>query len=144
MSNKPTIPEWQRASADAPAASPEHDEIEAQQPVEAPTPTEDDIEQQASEEKSPESADLQEQASRFLEDAAIRDAPYEKKVAFLESKGVQHVDIERLLGTEMQENTNLQLEEARERAWSTVSAENRHRRPMSTMGLRLIKPPDLF
>jgi hypothetical protein len=143
MSNKPTIPEWQRASTDAPAASPEHDEVEAQQPVEAPTPTEDDIGKQDSEEQFPESTDLQEQASRFLEDAAIRDAPREKKVAFLESKGVNHEDIESLLGMETRENLNSKLEEAGERAWSTVSAENRHRMPMSTVGLRLIKPHHL-
>ncbi|CAE7025637.1 hypothetical protein P3342_005627 [Pyrenophora teres f. teres] len=109
MSNKPSIPAWQRASADNAASSspPEQEDASAQQQsVEAPTPTEDDVESedggvQLSE--SSESGDLLEQASRFLDDPAIRDAPREKKVAFLESKGVSAGDIETLLGDKMEE-----------------------------------------
>ncbi|PGH12835.1 hypothetical protein AJ79_04059 [Helicocarpus griseus UAMH5409] len=41
---------------------------------------------------------LIEQASRFLEDESIRDAPTDKKIAFLESKGLQNDDIHKLLG----------------------------------------------
>ncbi|EEQ87591.1 peroxin 14/17 [Blastomyces dermatitidis ER-3] len=41
---------------------------------------------------------LIEQASRFLEDESIRDAPTDKKVSFLESKGLNNEDIQKLLG----------------------------------------------
>ncbi|OAX78873.1 hypothetical protein ACJ72_06814 [Emergomyces africanus] len=41
---------------------------------------------------------LVEQASRFLEDESIRDAPTDKKIAFLESKGLRNEDIQKLLG----------------------------------------------
>jgi hypothetical protein len=124
MSNKPAIPEWQRASADNAASSPEPDEAHAQHAVEAPTPTEDDIEQSEKEAQPSESSELLDQASRFLEDDTIRDAPREKKVAFLQSKGVSAEDIESLLGTEPQENTHAELEKVGEQAWSTVSTES--------------------
>jgi len=39
-----------------------------------------------------------ETAKRFLEEDDIRDAPTDKKIAFLESKGVKSEDIQRLLG----------------------------------------------
>ena len=125
MSNKPAIPEWQRASASAPAdntaPSHEQEEANAQQPVEAPTPTEDDVVSQDGEEDSSESASLLEQASRFLDDPAIRDAPREKKVAFLESKGVSAEDIGRLLGEDTRETSQVEIEHVGERAWSSVS-----------------------
>jgi hypothetical protein len=124
MSNKPTIPEWQRASTDSPAAAPKHEEVEAQQPVEAPTPTEEDIETDDSQEQLLESTDLLEQASRFLEDPSIRDAPRERKVAFLESKGVKHEEVESLLGAETQGNNYVELKGIGERAWPTVSAQS--------------------
>lgn len=123
MSTKPRIPSWQRTSPDTTTASPAESES---QPIpgepsergsipvaEAPTPTEDDIEE-------PENTGLLEQASRFLDDATIRDAPREKKVAFLESKGVDSHNIKALLGLETQVNDIADLEEAGERAWSTV------------------------
>jgi hypothetical protein len=44
-------------------------------------------------------AQLLEQARKFLDDDEIRSAPREKKVAFLESKGVQKEDIKTLLDT---------------------------------------------
>jgi hypothetical protein len=124
MSNKPTIAEWQRASADSPAATREREAVEAQRPVEAPTPTEEDIETDDSQEQPIESTDLREQASRFLEDPSIRDAPRERKVAFLESKGVKHVEIASLLGAETQGNSLVELEDIGERAWPTVSAQS--------------------
>ena len=134
MSAKPTIPEWQRASADSPAASPEHDEVEAQQPVEAPTPTEDDVPTTDIDEKSEEDLRLLDQASRFLEDPAIRDAPRENKAAFLESKGVKDKDIESLLYAETQKNSHADLEEAGGRVWSTVSTLSQHRKRMMPKG----------
>ncbi|KOS41120.1 hypothetical protein ACN38_g8015 [Penicillium nordicum] len=41
---------------------------------------------------------LLDQASKFLEDESIRDAPTERKVSFLESKGLSSDDIEQVLG----------------------------------------------
>jgi hypothetical protein len=123
MSNKPAIPDWQRASADNAAASPEPEEARAQDAVEAPTPTEDDVEGEDGGEQPSQSSELLEQASRFLEDATIRDAPRERKVAFLQSKGVSTEDIETLLGTEPQEDTHTDLEEVGQRAWSAVSTQ---------------------
>ncbi|KAJ9645918.1 hypothetical protein H2199_002961 [Coniosporium tulheliwenetii] len=43
---------------------------------------------------------LIEQASKFLEDPSIKDAPRERKVAFLQSKGLSSDDIQTLLGPE--------------------------------------------
>jgi hypothetical protein len=124
MSDKPGIPSWQRTSTDSHVASPP----EPDQPLindtpeqsvspiaEAPTPTEDDVDEA-------ESANILEQAKRFLDDDAIRDAPQEKKVAFLESKRVSAEDIGALLGAESQEQGSVELEEAGERVWSTVRA----------------------
>ncbi|KAL1792600.1 hypothetical protein ACET3X_009107 [Alternaria dauci] len=120
MSNKPAIPDWQRASADDAAASPEPEQARAQDAAEAPTPTEDDIQGEDGGEQPPQGSELLEQASRFLEDATIRDAPREKKVAFLQSKGVRTEDIETLLGKEPQENTHTDLEDVGQRAWSAT------------------------
>jgi hypothetical protein len=124
MSSKPAIPEWQRASANDAAASQEPEEASAQHAVEAPTPTEDDVENDNdNKEQSSGGSGLLEQASRFLEDDAIRDAPREKKVAFLQSKGVSAEDIETLLGTETHDNSRVELEDVGERAWATVSTD---------------------
>lgn len=41
-----------------------------------------------------------ETARRFLEDTDVKDAPREKKVAFLKGKGIEDGDIDRLLGAE--------------------------------------------
>src|SRR5436309_10264560 len=43
---------------------------------------------------------LLELARRWLKDESIRDSPRERKVAFLEEKGLQGDDIQKLLGTE--------------------------------------------
>lgn len=142
MSGKPAIPEWQRASASAPASAddttsshkPSKEETNTQQqqqeqhqqpPVEAPTPTEEDVAQaEAEEEHSSEMDSLLEQASRFLEDPAIRDEPREKKAAFLESKGVSAEDIERLLGEEAQERRPADVADVGERVWAIVSIDS--------------------
>jgi hypothetical protein len=123
MPDKPKIPSWQRAAAESPVTTLSEAEQQSQstkQPelstspvADAPTPTESDLDE-------PETTSLIDQAKRFLDDATIRDAPREKKVAFLESKGVGADDIETLLGAESQENRSVELEEAGERAWSTV------------------------
>jgi hypothetical protein len=126
MSAKPKIPSWQRVTAEKPAPTEseagQHSQSQpGEQPqqstssiAEAPVPIEDDLEE-------PEGTVLLEQAKRFLDDSTIRDAPREKKVAFLESKGVSADDIETLLGAELQEVHSSELEAIGERAWSTVS-----------------------
>jgi hypothetical protein len=126
MSNKPIIPSWQRVSAETPVTTtpePEQQPEPAEQPeqstspvAEAPTPTESDLDDS-------DTVDLLEQARRFLDDATIRDAPREKKVAFLETKGVGAADIETLLDADVKEVQHDMLEEAGERAWVTVSVQ---------------------
>ncbi|KAH3908696.1 hypothetical protein HBI56_074210 [Parastagonospora nodorum] len=123
MSNKPKIPSWQLASAEKPVETPSEAEQQSEptEPSEAstspiadaPTPTESDLDE-------PEPSSLLDQAKRFLDDATIRDAPRQKKVAFLESKGVSAEDIETLLGAESDEKPSAGLEEAGERAWLTT------------------------
>ena len=148
MSDKPRIPAWQsatNASTEKPAASTpepesepakENETVDTKPPVvEAPVPTEGDLEDS-------ESTQLLEQASRFLEDPAIRDAPREKKVAFLESKGVGAEDIETLLGAATQEDNSMDLEAVGRRAWTTVSSlkmDSRARRHGRILASRLRK-----
>ncbi|KAF1916805.1 hypothetical protein BDU57DRAFT_497801 [Ampelomyces quisqualis] len=123
MSAKPKIPSWQRVAAGKPEQierEMEHSSQPAEQSkecttsnVEAPAPTEEDLE-------NSQNIDLLDQAKRFLDDATIRDAPREKKVAFLESKGVSADDIDTLLDAEVQEVHSSELEAVEERAWSTT------------------------
>jgi hypothetical protein len=135
MSDKPKIPSWQRAAPESPLTTlteaaqeseqhsepTEQPELSTSPVADAPTPTEDDLEE-------PETTTLLDQAQRFLDDATIRDAPREKKAAFLESKGVSAGDIETLLGAESQEKPSVEMDEAGERAWSTVSLTSSHSR----------------
>ncbi|KAK2758298.1 hypothetical protein FQN54_004144 [Arachnomyces sp. PD_36] len=76
---KTSIPVWQRKSTE-PSPEPQS------------SPKEQGDKPEAS------SSSLLEQASRFLEDESIRDAPTDKKIAFLESKGLRNEDIQKLLG----------------------------------------------
>ncbi len=122
MSPKSEIPSWQRASADSPSsAPPQEEEQQQEESTLAPVPTEEDLPSLESDDRNPERSELLEQASRFLDDPAIRDAPREKKVTFLQSKGVDEEDIDALLGAETIQDDFSQLEEVGERAWSTVS-----------------------
>ncbi|KAF1851774.1 DUF726-domain-containing protein, partial [Cucurbitaria berberidis CBS 394.84] len=123
--SKPRIPDWQSASSDsAPLESPsDQQEPKPEQQAEAPGRTEDDTASAESDDRESESTELLEQASRFLEDSTIRDAPREKKAAFLESKGVRPEDIETLLGEATPEGDYPALEEVAERAWSTAPPE---------------------
>lgn len=129
MSDKPKIPDWQRNTSGSAATitSPESlpsppSEHEGEQVVQAPVPTEEDIPTNEDIDLEGGSAELLDQAERFLEDPVIRDAPRQRKVAFLESKGVRVEDIETLLGTAEAEPEFQELEEAGERAWATVSS----------------------
>ncbi|KAL8910134.1 MAG: hypothetical protein Q9171_004559 [Xanthocarpia ochracea] len=77
------IPDWQHEET---PRSPEHLEggsktTEAPEPVEPPPPR----------------SVILEQASKFLKDIEIKDAPMEKKIAFLRSKGLTEEEVYRLL-----------------------------------------------
>lgn len=82
-SSKPTsIPPWQRQSGSAPS----------EQSSSSQSPSSDDAPTSASRQ------DLIDQASKFLEDESIRDASTDRKVSFLESKGLTSDEIQQLLG----------------------------------------------
>jgi hypothetical protein len=126
MSSKAAIPAWQQKqttdSSKSPASPLQQDPEPEQQPEQSAI---------AATDASPtggEGADLNvqhtsllEQATRFLEDPAIRDAPRERKVAFLESKGVDDKEIETLLGAQSRQSNASDLEEIGGHAWATVS-----------------------
>ncbi|KAL1883619.1 hypothetical protein Plec18167_002626 [Paecilomyces lecythidis] len=78
---KRAIPEWQKQAAQSASK-------------ESATTTEPSKEQS---EAGPRTV-LLEQASKFLEDESIRDAPTDRKISFLESKGLQQDEINKLLG----------------------------------------------
>lgn len=82
-SKPPSIPAWQRK-----AASPDQSTTDSP----SPSPSSDDAPASTSRE------DLVNQASRFLEDESIRDSPTDRKIAFLESKGLNSEEINQLLG----------------------------------------------
>lgn len=78
---KPTIPDWQKTYVQS-SADPD-------------SATKDDA--SSTNEAHTSDAQLLEQAKRWLEDESIRHAPKERKVAFLEEKGLQGDDIQKLL-----------------------------------------------
>jgi hypothetical protein len=73
---KASVPSWQQDSAQKPLQ--EEDKVDL--------------------ESHPNTATMLEQAKKFLEDEEVKDAPTDKKIAFLESKGVGSEDIQQLLG----------------------------------------------
>ncbi|KAJ0422860.1 peroxisomal membrane anchor protein conserved region-domain-containing protein [Aspergillus carlsbadensis] len=75
--SKPSIPLWQQHNSAAPPAS-------------------DDKDKDAG--KDTARSTLLEQASKFLQDESIRDASTDRKIAFLESKGLTSPEIDSLLG----------------------------------------------
>ncbi|KAL3449722.1 peroxisomal membrane anchor protein conserved region-domain-containing protein [Aspergillus insuetus] len=75
--SKPSIPLWQQQNSAAPPAS-------------------DDKDRDAGEDTA--RSTLVEQASKFLQDESIRDASTDRKIAFLESKGLTSPEIDSLLG----------------------------------------------
>lgn len=79
-SKSASIPSWQTANKTA---------------EESPSPTSDDAPATTA---STSRQALLDQASKFLEDESVRDAPTERKVSFLESKGLSSDDIEQVLG----------------------------------------------
>ncbi|ORY11621.1 peroxisomal membrane anchor protein conserved region-domain-containing protein [Clohesyomyces aquaticus] len=128
---KPAIPDWQRAK---PAAqqSPLSEQAESSpkaQPEQSPTRG---AEEAAKNEPQEESTSLLEQASRFLEDPTIRDAPRDKKVTFLQSKGVAPGDTEQLLGASTEGESPLDLSKEGDRAWGKTSSEPPSQPPAPT------------
>ncbi|KGO72149.1 Peroxisome membrane anchor protein Pex14p, N-terminal [Penicillium italicum] len=79
-SNPASIPSWQRPNKTA---------------EDSPSPTSDNAPATTA---STSRQALLDQAAKFLEDESIRDAPTERKVSFLESKGLSSDDIEQVLG----------------------------------------------
>lgn len=89
-SKPPSIPSWQQQSGSGKA--------DADQPASSPSPSSD----------APASTrqDLLDQASRFLEDESIRDSPTDRKISFLESKGLNPDEIQQLLGVSRNEEAS--------------------------------------
>jgi hypothetical protein len=80
-SKPPSIPSWQQQSGSAPTdQSPSSPPNSDDAPASAPR------------------QDLLDQASKFLQDESIRDASTDRKVSFLESKGLTSDEIQQLLG----------------------------------------------
>lgn len=107
MPPKSSIPAWQRSDSIPGAeestkpeetAQPAQEETSAKAPEEHPIEIVDDEETSSTEPKT-----LREQAAKFLQDPIVRDADRERKIAFLESKGVKLDDIEALLGKDSEE-----------------------------------------
>lgn len=118
MSTKSGIPSWQRTQATTPPTVTDEQLSEPEEQPETPSATR--VEESTVEDSHAERTTSLEQASKFLEHPTIRDAPREKKVAFLQSKGVEAEDIETLLESVKQEHASSDLSEEAERAWSTV------------------------
>ncbi|KAK1143493.1 hypothetical protein N8T08_006299 [Aspergillus melleus] len=82
--NRASIPDWQKPNATAPS-DPDSNSAST------PSPASDENETDAR-------STLLEQANNFLQDDAIRDAPIDRKISFLESKGLRNDEIDSLLG----------------------------------------------
>jgi hypothetical protein len=94
-----SIPSWQRATS-LPGA--EDVKAEAEEQTKKAEETEQTHEASRSEgAKSKDDIDgLRDQAHKFLNDPSIKDAPRERKVAFLESKGLKQEEIDLLLSSQ--------------------------------------------
>ncbi|KAL8651019.1 MAG: hypothetical protein Q9210_003485 [Variospora velana] len=79
---KATIPQWQQQKSSE--SSQTSDQQPTDQEIQQPTPP-------------PSRATLLEQASKFLEEDEIKNAPAKRKKAFLETKGLKQEEIHRLL-----------------------------------------------
>ncbi|KAF2017182.1 DUF726-domain-containing protein [Aaosphaeria arxii CBS 175.79] len=144
MSDKPSAPAWQRAQssdseeASSPVTSSEqHPTSEKEENENPATDTVDAVDAEgtseaesalpASSEPSEErheaageSQSLLDQASRFLEDPTIREAPREKKIEFLQSKGFSQEHIQKLLETQENNDALSKLTTDGERAWPSA------------------------
>lgn len=125
--SKPSIPSWQRTAPTEPPTLAVEDQPKPDNAAEDSTkPVAEEPASAEAVEKDTQTTSLLEQASRFLEDANIRDAPRERKAVFLQAKGVSPEDIEALLGKESQDIESPDLEAAGARAWSSVSGTIQH------------------
>lgn len=107
--DKPSsIPAWQHATS-IPGAedvtaepAPEPTKADAKEPAHEPARSEGPEGPEGSEgsRSKDDIDDLRDHASKFLSDASIKDAPRERKVAFLESKGLKQGEIELLLSSQ--------------------------------------------
>lgn len=104
--SNPTIPSWQKAQSDetdsqttepvsTPSTSASTSEVDA--PAAGAT-AEETAQPENTPDDQPDDQEKLEVARRFLESDAVRDAPYEKKVEFLKSKGIDEAEIQALLG----------------------------------------------
>ncbi|KAJ5923757.1 hypothetical protein N7454_009002 [Penicillium verhagenii] len=115
----PSIPSWQRQSVSSTDQSP------SQSP--SPSPSSDDAPALTSRE------DLVNQASRFLEDESIRDSSTDRKVAFLESKGLNSDEIQQLLGVSRnQEATSSNASTTEDNAQETPETSSASSEPEAT------------
>ncbi|KAF2708370.1 DUF726-domain-containing protein [Pleomassaria siparia CBS 279.74] len=136
MSKKADIPSWQLAQAPVPQTEPSTDPETTPELPESSTapsgedPTEDSKDKEE-EETETENVSLLEQASKFLDDSTIRDAPWDKKVAFLRSKGVKDEEIEDLRA-QIPETNTLNLETVGERAWPKFLTQSSKPPPLIT------------
>lgn len=149
MSNKPNIPAWQRTQPSEPSSSPspltpatEQQQQESVQEKPSEEPSSQSEQEPVQEESKPEdeSFSLLKQAAKFLEDPTIRDEPREKKVAFLQSKGVSAEDIEQLLDTEQETPVAPDLSQDGGRAWSTTPPTQPTSTPTPKPPLRELPP----
>ena len=114
-----SIPSWQRQG---PAESSVTSEAEST----------NDIDPEHSKSSTSRAA-LLEQATKFLEDSEIRDATTERKISFLESKGLAKEEIEQLLGRPTNEQAASSTQEG-----STASVYQEVRMSESTSGIEML------
>ena len=96
------IPAWQRATS-LPGAEDVKVVAEEQQPIKADEEEKEPTHEPARSEEAKSKDDmdgLREQAAKFLSDPSIKDAPRERKVAFLEAKGLKAEEIDLLLSSQ--------------------------------------------
>ena len=120
--DKLTIPSWQRAQSTTPTSPPTSNTEEPTQQRQAESTPEPGAEGFAEHRPAAEGVSLLEQTSKFLKDPSIRDAPRDRKAAFLETKGLSKDEVEKLLGVELEQDTSSKLLKEGEEAWSKVSS----------------------
>ncbi|PYH99577.1 hypothetical protein BO71DRAFT_394058 [Aspergillus ellipticus CBS 707.79] len=98
----PSIPSWQQANATS------NDTPSTSTSTSTSSPTSDEPSRPA----------LVEQAAKFLQDDSIRDAPTDRKVTFLQSKGLREDEINTLLGTSPTPETSSTTEAEEEKTAS--------------------------
>ncbi|RDW75684.1 hypothetical protein BP5796_06505 [Coleophoma crateriformis] len=120
---KPGVPAWQLEASQKPASTPE---IAAEPSASGP-------ESHA----EPNRATILEQAKKFLEEDEVRNASTDKKIAFLESKGLESQEIQELLGVKRNAEATASTSRSESAQTHTVSP------PMPTRPLQPVRdaPP---